>query len=151
MHLVYGSHCFQFLLDITVVPREIEDNDEARRTSEANLLVVKDLILILKGLLLSVKKLRRVVARINWITKIMVRICKFNTISRLFPIVSVVTDGKERCRLKSWKKEGQFFQVVHRLILKVRSGKAEPLSALRCSGRSRNGAKSYDLLGFLDK
>ena len=24
MHLVYGSHCFQFLLGITVVPREIE-------------------------------------------------------------------------------------------------------------------------------
>ena len=24
MHLVYSNHCFQFLLDITVVPREIE-------------------------------------------------------------------------------------------------------------------------------
>ena len=86
----------------------------------------------------------------------MVRICKFNTISRLFPIVSVVMDGKERRRLKAWKKEGQFFQVVHRLILKVRSGKPEPLQALRCSGRSRNdgveqGGKSYNLLGFLDK
>ena len=29
MHLVYGSHCFQFLLDITVVPREIEDTGYA--------------------------------------------------------------------------------------------------------------------------
>ena len=66
MHLVYPpppppprsrklpNHCLQFLLDITVVPREIEDNDKARRTSEANLLVVKDLILILKGLCHSI-------------------------------------------------------------------------------------------------
>ena len=64
MHLVYTpppppsrklpNHCFQFLLGITVVPREIEDHDEARRTSEANLLVVKDLILILRGLCHSI-------------------------------------------------------------------------------------------------
>ena len=66
MHLVYTPpppppqenyltiYCFQFLLGITVVPREIEDNDKARRTSEANLLVVKDLILILKGLCHSI-------------------------------------------------------------------------------------------------
>ena len=65
MHLVYTPlppppsrklpiHCFQFLLGITVVAREIEDNDEARRTSEANLLVAKDLILILKGLCYSI-------------------------------------------------------------------------------------------------
>ena len=65
MHLVYTPppppqenyltiYCFQFLQGITVVPREIEDNDEARRTSEANLLVVKDLILIWKGLCHSI-------------------------------------------------------------------------------------------------
>ena len=34
MHLVYPqyllNHCFQFLLGITVVPREIEDNGNAK-------------------------------------------------------------------------------------------------------------------------